>query len=700
MSETFPGRREKNHQWSGVGTRSQWALHDEAPGNGPGPRLEGPGRRGIVRTMPRPTLAALLLLATACRPPADRPTDPPKATAQGDHAPHEIPRAVDPEGAAWVRAHYEKQEVRIPMRDGATLFTTIYAPRERSGPVPILYTRTPYSVAPYGPDEYRDAVGPSRTLMERGWIFVYQDVRGCFMSEGEFVNVRPHRPTKQGKEIDESTDTHDSIEWLLEHVEGHNGRVGMWGISYPGFYAATGMIDAHPALRAVSPQAPVADFWYDDFHHHGAFFLPHAFNFFDVFGRVRKGPTTEWREPLDRDTIDGYDFFLRLGALRNANERYFEHEIPAWDDFVAHPTYDEFWRERNLLPHLRNVAPAVMTVGGWFDAEDLYGPLNVYRAIEAQDPDAWNVLVMGPWGHGGWARTEGDHLGNVSFEGKHSAFYQQEIEAKFFEHWLVGDAAGKPDLPEAYVFETGANHWRRFDAWPPPGTPHTLWLGPDHALLPAAPAGRGFEEFVSDPARPVPYTQDIAIGMTKEYMTDDQRFAARRPDVLHWVSEPLKEPLTLAGPLTAELWVSTSQADADWVVKLVDVFPGAAPDHEHLARGKHMGGYQMMVRSEVIRGRFRDDPAKPKRFVSGKPTRVRLPLQDVLHTFEPGHRVMIQVQSTWFPLVDRNPQKWVENIYEARDEDFTKATHRVWLGGKHPSRIEALVIPTPPEPKG
>jgi putative CocE/NonD family hydrolase len=656
--------------------------------------------------MPRPPVirgpawaaaGALLELVSACRPAADRPSAiPPLAPSLDDHAPQQIPRPIAAQdGAAWVREHYDKQEVRIPMRDGVTLFTAIYTPRDRSGPVPILVNRTPYSVAPYGADAHRDALGPSRTLMERGWIFVYQDVRGCFQSEGQFVDVRPHRPTKQAQEIDESTDAWDTIEWVLEHVEGHNGRVGMWGISYPGFYAAAGMIDAHPALRAVSPQAPIADWYFDDFHHHGAFFLPHAFNFFAAFGRVREGLHSEKAPNLDHGTPDGYQFFLELGSLRNANLRHFHHEIPFWDELAAHPDYDQFWRERNLLPHLRNVAPAVMTVGGWFDAEDLYGPLSIYRAIEAQDPDAYNVLVMGPWSHGGWARTPGDHLGNVSFDGEHSSFYQQEIEAEFFVHQLEGPGTGAPALPEAYVFETGANRWRRFDAWPPSGQAHTLWLGPDHALSTAAPSERGFVEFVSDPARPVPFTEEVAIGMTKEYMTDDQRFAARRPDVLHWVGEPLAQPLTLAGPLTAELWVSTTQADADWVVKLVDVFPGDTPDHPHLVRGRRMGGYQMMVRSEVIRGRYRDGYDAPKPFVAGRPTRVRLPLQDVLHTWQPGHRVMIQVQSTWFPLVDRNPQKWVDNVFEARDEDFVAATHRVWHGARHPSRIEAVAIPTP-----
>ncbi len=650
--------------------------------------------------MSRRTTALLgLVLLAACRAHDERGAGaiPPDVELPDEPLVLESPPAPEPlQDAAWVRAHYHKREARIPMRDGVTLMTAIYTPREPSGPVPILLNRTPYGIAPYGDDAYRDALGPSRTLMERGWAFVYQDVRGCFQSEGQFVNVRPHRSTSPGIAIDESTDTWDTIEWLLANVPDNNGRVGTWGISYPGFYAAAGMIDAHPALRAVSPQAPIADWYFDDFFHHGAFFLPHAFNFLATFGRPRQGLTTQWAPRFAHGTPDGYAFFLELGALSNVNPRHFHHEIPFWDELTAHPTYDQFWRDRNLLPRLRDVAPAVMTVGGWFDAEDLHGPLAIYRAIEAQDPDAWNVLVMGPWAHGGWSRPPGDRLGNASFGGEPSTFYQQTIEAEFFVHHLEGEAAGPPDLPEAYVFETGANRWQRFDDWPPPGRPHTLWLGPGGALVPAAPAGRGYAEFVSDPAQPVPYTEAIAIGMTREYMTDDQRFAARRADVLHWESEPLTEPLTLAGPLTAELWVSTSQADADWVVKLVDVFPDDAPDPPSMAPGQHMGGYQMMVRSEVIRGRYRDGYDAPRPFVAGRPTRVRLPLQDVLHTWQPGHRVMVQVQSTWFPLVDRNPQRWVDDVFAARDEDFAAATHRVYHGGRHASRIEALAIPTPP----
>lgn len=641
----------------------------------------------------------LVVLGLACRPSAadlSAPAAVAPAPAAGSSA---RGPSSDPDGEAWVRAHYRKQEVRIPMRDGASLFTAIYLPRDARAPVPILYKRTPYSVSPYGPDRYPEALGPSRTLMERGYVFVVQDVRGCFMSEGQFVDMRPHEPHKQGTRVDESSDTHDTIEWLLANVEGHNGRVGMWGISYPGFYAAAGMIDAHPALRAVSPQAPIADWYFDDFHHHGAFFLPHAFNFFARFGRPRPGLREQWDERFDHGTPDGYAFFLGLGPLSNANARYLHHEVPFWDDLTEHPDYDEFWRARNLLPHLRHVAPAVMTVGGWFDAEDLYGPLAIYRSIEASNPDTFNVLVMGPWDHGGWARTEGDHLGHVDFEGEHSAFYQEQLEAKFFEHYLRGEGEGPAPLPEATVFETGANHWRSFDRWPPAGTSRSLWLGPEHRLLDAAPAERrAFDAFISDPARPVPFTEAVAVGMTREYMTDDQRFAARRPDVLTWVGEPLSEPLTLAGPLTAELWVSTDRGDADWVVKLVDVFPDDAPDHAFLPEDHHMGGYQMMVRSEVMRGRYREGYVTPRPFVPNRPTRVRIPLQDVLHTFEPGHRVMIQVQSTWFPLVDRNPQTWVDNIFEAKADDFVSATHRVFRDAKHPSRVEVTVIPTPAPP--
>ncbi len=595
-----------------------------------------------------------------------------------------------------LRDRYAKHEYRIPMRDGSKLFTHVYVPRDASPEkrYPILMTRTCYSVAPYGPDEYRSSLGPSKELETDGYIFVYQDVRGCYQSEGTFVNMTPHLAHKsKPQEIDESSDTYDTIEWLVKNVPHHNGRVGQWGISYPGFYAAAGMIDAHPRLAAVSPQAPIADWWYDDFHHHGAFFLPHAFNFLSGFGQSRPEPTPLPVVRFAHPTPDGYRFFLELGALSNANPRYLRDRIPFWNELVRHPNYDEFWQARNLLPHLRNVAPAVLIVGGWFDAEDLYGPLQIYREIEQHNPHSRNSLVMGPWSHGAWARNSGDHLGNVDFDSNTAEFYRRWIEYPFFHEHLKG--GGNPSLPEAYVFETGANRWRLFDQWPPAEVqPRKLYFQAQQRLNSEAPAATGdqFDEFTSDPQRPVPFMERIEPGMSIEYMTDDQRFAARRPDVLVYVTEPLTEDLLLAGPVTADLRVSTSQADADWVVKLIDVFPEDAKDSRFTQPGRKMADYQMLVRSEVIRGRFRNDPARPEPFMPGVITQVRLPLQDVLHRFRAGHRLMIQVQSTWFPLVDRNPQKWVDNIYTAVDADFTTAIHRVHRSAEQASHLEFNVL--------
>jgi hypothetical protein len=515
------------------------------------------------------------------------------------------------------------------------------------------------------------------------------------MSEGEFVNMTPHVSDKQtARDIDESTDTYDTIEWLLANVPNHNGNVGMWGISYQGFYAAAGMIAAHPALKAVSPQAPIADWWYDDFHHHGAFFLPHSFNFFAVFGLPRPAPTTEWGPRFEHGTPDGYQWFLDLGPLQNVEDRYFRGRIKFWTEATRHPNYDSFWQSRNILPHLHDVAPAVMTVGGWFDAEDLYGALNIYRSIEEKNPGVFNILVMGPWRHGGWARDDGDSLGNIHFGSTTSLFYRENIESRFFKHFLKGE--GELDLPEAYVFETGANRWRTFADWPPTGLDvGYLYLGEDFSLTLGSPnsAVEAWDEYVSDPSKPVPYTQDIDIGMTREYMTDDQRFAARRPDVLAYQTEALDEDVTLAGPVMADLWVSTSGTASDWVVKLIDVFPDDASDPEGLPRGTRMGGYQMMVRSEVIRGRFRNSPERPEPFVPDSVINVVLPLQDVLHTFKSGHRIMVQIQSTWFPLVDRNPQKYVDNIFTAEADDFMRATQRVYRSRRHPSRLRVGVLP-------
>jgi putative CocE/NonD family hydrolase len=599
--------------------------------------------------------------------------------------------------ADYVREHYTKREYRIPMRDGVHLFTSVYMPKDTSQTYPILMRRTPYSVRPYGESEYPGSLGPSELFMHERYIFVYQDVRGRFMSEGEFVNMTPHVAEKRsGRDIDESSDTYDTIEWLVQNIPNNNGKVGMWGISYPGFYAAASMIEAHPALVAVSPQAPIADWWYDDFHHHGAFFLPHAFNFLSVFGQPRPEPTTQWGERFRHGTPDGYQWFLDLGPLKNAEERYFKGRIAFWTETAKHPNYDEFWQARNIIPHLNDVAPAVMTVGGWFDAEDLYGPLNIYRSVEEKNPGVFNILVMGPWPHGGWARGDGESLGNIHFGSTTSVYYRTNIELPFFEYYLK--RKGELELPEAYVFETGVNRWRSFDDWPPAALDERdLYLSPEGGLSFDAPppSTAQWDEYISDPAKPVPYTQNIAIGMTREYMIDDQRFAARRPDVLAYQTDVLEEDITLVGPVVADLWVSTSGTASDWIVKLIDVFPPDHPSHEGVTRGVRLGGYQMMVRSEVIRGRFRDSYEHPQPFVPNEPTHVVLPLQDVLHTFQKGHRIMVQVQSTWFPLVDRNPQKYVDNIFEAEAGDFMKATQRVYRSGAHASRIRVGVLPGP-----
>ncbi len=606
------------------------------------------------------------------------------ATARKPLSPEEVERRE----AKDVQRHYVKHEYMVPMRDGVRLFTAVYSPRSDSTKYPIMLTRTPYSCRPYGEGKYRSLLGPSKRFADERFIFVYQDVRGRFMSEGTFVNMRPHIEGKKGQsDIDESSDTYDTLEWLLANVPNHNGRVGMYGISYPGFYASAGMIDAHPALKAVSPQAPIADWFFDDFYHHGAFFLPHAFNFFAVFGKPRPEPTKEWGPEFKHGTPDGYQFFMDLGPLKNADEQYFHGEIGFWNEIVEHPKYDDFWQSRRLLPHLKHVAPAVMTVGGWFDAEDLYGALNTYRAVEQQNPGIVNTLVMGPWSHGGWARTDGDKLGMARFDAKTALFYRENIELPFFNCYLKA-RCGTP-LPEAYVFETGTNHWRTFDEWPPANLePRDLYFHSKGALsFEAADEGETYDEYVSDPAKPVPLTEAIAKGMTKEYMTDDQRFAARRPDVLAYQTDVLEEDITVAGPMTAELWVSTSGTDSDWVVKLIDVYPNDATDPEEMPEGKHLGGCQMMVRSEAIRGRYRDGYERPAPFTPDQPTKVSLALQDVLHTFRQGHRIMVQIQSTWFPLVDRNPQTYVDNIFLAGEGDFVRATQRVYRGGSHASRL-------------
>jgi putative CocE/NonD family hydrolase len=602
------------------------------------------------------------------------------------------------QGLAEVKERYTKYEYRIPMRDGKRLFAAVYVPKDDSRTYPILLTRTPYNVKPYGVDQYKDNLGPSPHFAKAGYIFAYQDVRGRWMSEGEFVNMRPHNPDKGAKDFDESSDTYDTIEFLLKRVPNNNGKVGQWGISYPGFYTAAGMIDAHPALKAVSPQAPVTD-WFigDDWHHNGALFLPHMFNFMSRFDRPRPEPTKKFEAKFDHDTPDGYEFFLHLGPLNEAGKKYFKGEAAFWDEAMKHGTYDDWWKARNIRQHIKAIKPAVITVGGWFDAENLFGALEVYRNIKRNSTKTSNRLVMGPWVHGGWSRRNGvSKLGDVSFNSKTEEFYREHIELPFFEYHLKGK--GSDTQPQAWVFETGTNVWRKYDTWPPRNVkPRSFWFGAGGKLANRPPRSEnpeesGHDEYVSDPRRPVPFLDRIAIGMSQEYMTADQRFASRRPDVLVYETTELEDDVTIAGPIQAELFVSTTGTDSDWVVKLIDVYPSDYPDPNPNPTGVKMGGYQQLVRGDVMRGKFRSSFEKPEAFEPGKPKRVKFDLPDVCHTFRRGHRIMVQVQSSWFPLVDLNPQTFVD-IYSAKPTDFRKATQRVYHMGDMASRVTVGVVP-------
>ncbi len=594
------------------------------------------------------------------------------------------------ERSDFVRTNYTKYEYKIPMRDGVKLFTAVYTPNDRSKTYPFLMTRTPYGVGPYGQDRYRDSLGPNE-LEKEGMIFVFQDVRGRYMSEGEFVHMRPQNPAKQSnQDIDESTDTYDTIEWLLNHVGNHNGKVGQWGISYPGFYSSAGAIDSHPALKAVSPQAPIADWFWDDFHFHGAFALSPAFGFFSVNGIEHKERIQETPEPIVKiESSDMYQFYLDIGPLKNVNGKYFKGEIDFWNQFEEHPNYDDFWKARNLLPHLKNIHAAVLVVGGWFDTEDFYGPLKTYEAIERQNPGTSNRLVIGPWFHGGWT-GEGRALGDLDFGFKTGVYYVENVFVKFMKHYLK-DGEGEPDLPEAFLFETGANRWRAFGAWPPADREtRNLYLQSQGSLSFEKSAGpdSGFDAYISDPAKPVPHSGKIFSYWTRRYRAqeffgEDQRFAASRPDVLVYKTEPLTEDITFAGPLRANLFVSTSGTDSDWVVKLIDVIPPDDPEK---------GGQQSLVRAQVFRGRYRNSYEFPEPFQPGEITAISFEIPDVLHTFLSGHRIMVQVQSTWFPFIDRNPQKYVPNIFEANEDDFIPVTNRVYHTADQASHIQVGIL--------
>ena len=598
----------------------------------------------------------------------------------------------------YMREHYEKSEYQIPMRDGIKLFTVVYTPKDKSKTYPILMNRTCYNASDYA--NYKTSGHPSKYLVEDGYILVFQDVRGRYMSEGLFDNMTPNiagNNPKNKKDIDESSDTWDSIDWMVKNLKGNNGRAGIYGISYPGFYSAASLPDAHPALKAVSPQAPISDFFFDDFHHMGAYLQSYTAAF-AVFGYQKKGQTKEdWYIPEIRrfygdPAKDAYDFHLKLGPLKNVTEKY-HYDNFFWQQIVNHPNYDTFWQRRNLLPHLTNIKPAVLTVGGWFDAEDLYGPLHIYKAIEKSTPGANNTIIMGPWGHGDWARERGKSIhNNIYFGDSISTFFQREVERNFFGFYLKDE--GAQSLPEAYMFDTGKKEWEKFSVWPPKEIPPLqLYFGENGRLSVNKPLDetKAFE-YTSDPAKPVPYTSQTE-GLTftpRNFMSDDQREASRRPDVLTFVTDTLADAITAAGEILAKLKVAMTGTDADFIVKLIDVYPDNHPNYEHNPKNVIMGGYQQLVRSEVFRGRFRNSFEKPEPFKSGEITDVNVPLQDVLHTFKKGHKIMIQIHSTWFPYIDRNPQQYVDNIYKATEKDFIKSTIKVYgssvvgVGGEQP----------------
>jgi len=513
------------------------------------------------------------------------------------------------------------------------------------------------------------------------------------MSEGVFEDIRPINPLKKGnKDIDESTDTWDTVDWLVKNVPGNNGRAGIFGISYPGFYSTMGIIGAHPAVKAVSPQAPVAS-WFigDDVHHNGAFYLLDSFGFFYSNGQVFRSPSRKGFPGFTFPTPDAYDFFLSIGAVKNISPKYLGDSVKFWNDVFAHPDYDDFWKSRDPRQYLKNVAPTVMTVGGWFDAEDLYGALHTYQAIEKQNPpSARNTIVMGPWSHGQWAFGEGTNLGNI-YWGLDANVKFAEVEKKFFDYYLKEE--GAEDFPEALVFVTGENKWQSFTTWPPKNTVQkNLYFQPAGAIkFTTSPVKTGFDEYVSDPMKPVPYSEAVNTRRTTEYMTDDQRFAAKRPDVMVYQTDILTDDITLTGPITADLFVSTTGTDADYVVKLIDVFPNDTQNPEGDKIKVPLGGYQMLVRGDVFRGKYRNSFEKPEAFIPGKVTEVSYEMPDIAHTFKKGHRIMVQVQNSWFPLVDRNPQKFVD-IYKCNDSDFQKATHRIYHDSKFASCLKVNVL--------
>ncbi len=596
---------------------------------------------------------------------------------------------------SYVKEHYDKIDTTITMRDGIKLYTIIFVPKDASQNYPFLLERTPYSAGPYGAANYPSSIGPNNSLMQEGYIFVVQDVRGRYMSQGINLEVTPYIANKKtSKDVDESSDTYDTIDWLLKNIKNNNGRAGIVGISYPGFYATASLPDAHPALKAVSPQAPVTDeFIGDDANHNGAFFLLDNFSFINFFDIERKGPVTDYAKPLfTSSTKDAYDFYLKMATIKNTNDTaWYNKKSILWNQYLQHDTYDAYWKARNIRPHLKNVSIPTMVVGGWFDAEDLFGALHTYEAIEKQSEKNNNRLVMGPWTHGAWESEDWSKFATQDFGSNTSKFFQDSLETTFFNFYLKDK--GIFNVAEVTVFETGSNKWKSYAEWPPKNsTSINYYFGDEQQLSTKKPTNlNSFKEYISDPANPVPYTNGIFGRRNNEYMAEDQRFVANRPDVVLFKTPALKEDITLTGRIIADLFVSTTTTDADFVVKLIDVLPENEPNISNAVKNIQMAGYQRLVRAEVMRGKFRNSYEVPEPFTPETITEVKFDLNDVAHTFKKGHKIMVQVQSSWFPLVDRNPQKFMR-IPEATEKDFQKASIRIYHDTFHPS---AIILPIP-----
>lgn len=593
---------------------------------------------------------------------------------------------------SFVKDNFTKKEFYITMRDGVKLFTAVYIPKDisKKKKYPFLMQRTCYSIAPYGENEYKAKIGPNQYLMKDKYIFVFQDVRGRYMSEGTFTNMTPQVERKTKKDVDESTDTYDTIDWLIKNIKDNNGKVGQYGTSYPGFYTAVGTLAQHPALVASSPQAPISDFWNDDFLHNGKFMLGY-FKTFPVFGVQKIKPENKawYSESMIKSTSeDGLKFYREMGTLKEAYDKYYKDNF-FMTEIMNHPNYDEFWQKRSLLPHLKNINHAVMTVGGWYDAEDLFGPLNIYKTIEKTSPKAKNTIVMGPFSHGGWGREEGKHFHNQIYFGDSIAtYYQKNIETKFFNHYLKGNTKEDAGLPEAMMYDTGAKEWKEFAQYPPKNAQKVNFYLANGTLKNLA--GKGSSEYYSDPNNPVLSSDNLKDfnGFTpRNYMSEDQRFAVGRPDVLTFTTDVLTEDMTFAGEILAKLNIASTSTDADFAIKLIDVYPEDFKPTEK-KEGVIYGNYHQMVRSEIMPARFRNSREKPEALVANQKTAVNFRLQDVVHTFKKGHKIQIQISSTWFPLFSVNPQKFLDNSNMATKEDYIKAFIKVF----EDSAIEVEVL--------